>query len=152
MKINVGQTIAISANVGVLIGLILLLLELDQSSTMVRGQTRNDVASELIGLMSQVAGDPELSDLLHRAEIGAELTPEEMQRFNHRQIAMFRYFENVYYQYSLGLYDEAEFAAQKEAWRDYGEPARNKFWCQYQHTLSPSFREEMAALIVPNGC
>lgn len=91
MKVNVGQTIAISANVGVLIGLILLLLELDQSSTMVRGQTRNDVASELIGLMSQVAGDPVLSDLIYRAESGVELTPEEMQRYIHRQIAMFRY-------------------------------------------------------------
>ncbi len=152
-KIDLGQTITILANVGILIGIILLLVELNQSSTMVRGQTRNEISSELVGLMSQVANNSELANLVYRADQGQELTPEEMIQFNHRTISMIRYFENVHDQYRLGLYDEAEFETQREAWRNfYLSPATTAFWCGYRSTVSPSFREEIDGLISTDEC
>ncbi len=149
-KIN--RWLTLGANLGVLVGIILILIELNQNATMMRGQTRNDVSVELIDLMSQVVTNPQLASLIHRVETGEELTPEELVQFEHREIAMFRYFENVHYQYRQGLYDEVEFSTQREAWRRYWTPARISFWCDYRSTVSPDFRDEMDGLLSANQC
>ena len=149
---KVNRWLTLGANLGVLVGIILILIELDQNATMMRGQTRNDVSVELIDLMSQVANNPQLASLIHRVESGEELTPEEFVQYEHREVAMFRYFENAHYQYRQGLYDEVEFSAQREAWRKYWHPARVNFWCGYRSTVSPDFRAEMDSLLGANQC
>ena len=149
-KIN--RWLTLGANLGVLVGIILILIELNQNATMMRGQTRNDVSVELIDLMSQVVTNPQLASLIHKVESGEVLNPEESIQFLHREIAMFRYFENVHYQYRQGLYDEAEFSTQREAWRAYKTPARVEFWCGYRLTVSPDFRAEMDDLLVIDNC
>ncbi len=149
-KIN--RRLTLGANLGVLVGIILILIELNQNATMMRGQTRNDVSVELIDLMSQVVTNPQLASLLHKVNSGEVLTPEESIQFQHREIAMFRYFENVHYQYRQGLYDESEFSAQREAWRAYWPPLRIRFWCEYRSTMSPAFRAEIDGLIGENQC
>jgi hypothetical protein len=143
-KIN--RWLTLGANLGVLVGIILILIELNQNATMMRGQTRNDVSVELIDLMSQVVTNPQLASLIHKVNSGEVLTPEESIQFQHREIAMFRYFENVHYQYRQGLYDESEFSTQREAWKRYWTPARVIFWCDYRSTVSPDFRAEMDSL------
>ena len=143
-KIN--RWLTLGANLGVLVGIILILIELNQNATMMRGQTRNDVSVELIDLMSQVVTNPQLASLIHKVSNGEVLTAEESIQFQHREIAMFRYFENVHYQYRQGLYDESEFSTQREAWKRYWTPARVSFWCEYRATVSPDFRAEMDSL------
>ena len=149
-KIN--RWLTLGANLGVLVGIILILIELNQNATMMRGQTRNDVSVELIDLMSQVVTNPQLASLIHKVESGDVLTSEESIQFRYRQIAMFRYFENVHYQYRQGLYDEAEFSTQREAWRAYKTPARVEFWCGYRLTVSSDFRAEMDDLLAIDNC
>ena len=149
---SVNRWLTLGANVGILIGIMLLLLELEQNSTMMRGQTRNEVSSELINLMSQVVENRDIAELIDRANSGEELTPVESIQYEHREVAMFRYFENVHYQYRQGLYDESEFSTQREAWRRYASPARIKFWCDYRLTVSLEFRAEMDRLIAANEC
>ena len=96
MKIEpLNRWLILAANLGVLAGIILLVFELNQNRAMMPAQIRNEVAVQLIDLMSQVAIDPELADLLDRAWSGEELTRAEATQFRHRNIAMFRYFENV---------------------------------------------------------
>ena len=75
-KMGLGQTVTALANVGVLIGIILLLIELNQSSTMIRGQTRNEIASEVINLMSQVANNPDLASVWYRATVSPDFRSE----------------------------------------------------------------------------
>ena len=149
-KIN--RWLTLGANLGVLIGIILILMELNQNATMMRGQARNDLSVELIDLMSQVVTNPQLAGLILKIDSGEPLTPEESIQFQHREIAMFRYFENVHYQYRLGLYDEAEFSAQREAWRAYWPPGRASFWCDFRLTVSPDFRAEIDGLHGGTSC
>jgi hypothetical protein len=140
---KVNRWLTLGANLGVLVGIVLILIELNQNASMIRGQTRNDVSVELIDLMSQVATNPQLAGLVNKVNQGDVLTPEELIQFQHREIAMIRYFENVYYQYRQGLYDESEFSTQREAWARYMNPARVSFWCGYRTTVSEDFRAEM---------
>ncbi len=43
-KINVGQTVGILANVGVIAGIVFLVFELQQNREMMRAQTRNELS------------------------------------------------------------------------------------------------------------
>jgi len=156
MKVDrLNQWLTLAANLGVLAGILLVVFELGQNRDelaqnrqMIRAQTRNEVAVQLVNLMSQVASDPELASILNRAWSGEELSAREVVQFNHRTIAMLRYFENVHYQYRQGLYDESEFATQQEAWRDFlANRSTVVFWCGYRHTLSAEFRVAFESLM-----
>jgi hypothetical protein len=119
-----------------------------------RGETRNQVASELSELLRDVGNNPQLADLLVRAENGESLTPAEAMQYQQRILSMLRYFENVHYQYRHGLYDDGEFATQKEAWRKvYATSAIVvPVWCDYRSTFSPEFRAEFDGLLAVHRC
>lgn len=121
---------------------------------MVRAQTRAEISSELTDLLSQVAGDPQLANLIRRADNGEDLTPDEAAQYGHRSAAMFRYFENVHYQFRQGLYDESEYPAHKDAWRMFFSNSKTaaKNWCIYREIVSPAFRAEIDGLISENSC
>ncbi len=112
-KPDLGQTLGILANVGVLLGILLLVYELAQNRQMMRAQTRTQIATEIVGLLGDI--NPQFASVFRRGISGEELTPDEEIQFRYRQLTVFRYFENVHYQYRQGLYDEVEFSAQKEA-------------------------------------
>jgi hypothetical protein len=121
---------------------------------MIRAQTRSQISSELIDLLSQVASDPELASLVRRADNGDELTPDEEKQYGHRSAALFRFFENVHYQYRQGLYDEIEYQAHRKAWRVFFETsvtAANN-WCDYRKVVSPRLKAEIDSLITESPC
>ncbi len=74
---RINRWLTLGANFGVLIGIILLLVELDQTSTMMRAQTRNDVSQGIVDLLSLSANNEQLASLIRRADSGEELTPDE---------------------------------------------------------------------------
>ncbi len=151
---RLNRWLTLGANLGVLAGIILLILELDQNREMMRAQTRNEISVGIVDLLSQVATDPQLANLIRRADSGEDLTPDEFVQYNHRSAAMFRYFENVHYQYRLGLYDEAEYSKQKEAWRSFFAAAKTGAanWCDYRKTVSTDFMAEIDSLLPINSC
>ncbi len=53
--------------------------------------------------------------MLRRAGRGEQLTDDEHLQFQLRSNALLRYWEDVHYQYRLGLYDEVEYERQKAA-------------------------------------
>jgi hypothetical protein len=142
------------ANLAVLIGIGLVILELQQNREMIRAQTRSEISAGITELLSDVAGDPQLASLIRRADNGEELTPDEEKQYGHRSAAMFRYFENVHYQYRQGLYDESEYLAHREAWRVFFESSKTaaKNWCVYRTIVSTAFRVEIDSLIAEDPC
>jgi hypothetical protein len=151
-KLN--RWLTLCANVGVLIGLIFLIVELDQTRQMNQGETRTQVAAELLELLRDVGNNPQLADLIHRAERGDELTPADLMQYQQRTLSMLRYFENVQYQFRRGLYDKGEFSTQKEAWRKVYAASRPtiRIWCDYRNTFSPEFRAEFDGLLNEFKC
>ena len=152
-KDNLNRWLTLGANLGVLVGILLLILELDQTREMMRAQTRNEISVGIVDLMSQVATDPQLANLIRRADSGDNLTPDEYVQYNHRSAAMFRYFENVHYQYRQGLYDESEYSKQKDAWKEYFSNATTPvIWCNYRNTVSAEFMAEIDSLLTTDSC
>ncbi len=112
---SVSKWLTLTTNIGVVIGLILLLVELDQNSDLVRAQIHqarsdahvghrlNDVESKHwtpIMLKLQEHGYP--SDI---ASIDA-LSPEELYRFKDYIAARHTDLDNLHYQHQQGYLDE----------------------------------------------
>ena len=109
--------LTLGANLGVLVGLFLLIAELNQNRDMMRAQTRHELAMGIVDLLQTPASNEQLADLMYRAKSGEEMTPTELFQFQLGTNALYRYWENVHYQYRVGLYDDIEFGKQREAWR-----------------------------------
>ena len=151
-KLN--RWLTLGANLGVIAGLILLVLELDQNRQMMRAQTRHEIAMGIVDMLQVPASNEQLADLMYRAEIGEALTPVERYRFNMRTNALLRYWEDAHYQYRVGLYDDVEFSKQKEAWRSafLRSQGMRLHWCEVRPLYSPDYAAEMNMLLPEDTC
>jgi len=146
--------LTLAANLGVLGGLIVVILQLNQNEKMIRAQTRHELSSEIVGLLHGAAADEHLAEVMYRGYGGEALSPQELYVFEMRLNALLRYWEDVHYQYRMGLYDEAEFSRQKMAWRVSmirGERAI-AYWCRVRDLYSAGFASEMDGLLPADAC
>jgi len=138
----------------VLLGLIFVGLELRQNQQMMRAQIRNDLSVGLNDIILVTAANEQLADVRRRFGEGTQLTDTEINQLWSWENAIFRYWENVHYQYRTGLYDEVEFLAQREAWRKsmLRSRAHRYHWCDWGETYSPEFRADMDKLTPAGSC
>ncbi len=111
-KIDLGQTITILANLGVIAGIIFLAIELAQNQDMMMAQTRNEMTRTIIELNSLSMSD-QLAGLILKGNAGEPLSEIERFQFARWATNWLRYYENATYQYSQGLFDEEEWAGQR---------------------------------------
>ena len=152
-KLDLGQTLGILANVGVLTSILLLVYELNQNRQMMAAQTRNAIADTLIQILSDEADNPVFQNAEVKIAAGERLSPLEERQVISRRIARFRYWENVYYQYRQGLFDDNEYIGQRESWRRILSDARaREHWCRRANVHSEQFLAEINALLGETGC
>jgi len=151
---RLNRWLTLGANLGVLVGIILLVVELNQNREMMRAQTRNELAMGIVDLLQTLAANEQLANVLFRANSGAEITPRELFQFELRTNALFRYWEDVHYQYRVGLYDEIEFDRQRDAWKKSFDMSTRQadYWCRVRLLYSPEFMAEMDKLLTDNPC
>ena len=151
---RLNRWLTLGANLGVLLGIVLVIVELNQNRDMMRAQTRHELSMGIVELLLVPSSNEQLSDVMYRAGTGAELSPEELFQFHMRTNALFRYFENVHYQYRVGLYDETEFARQRSAWRASmaASVGMAQYWCRVRTLYSPEFAAEMDSLRTDDPC
>lgn len=146
--------LSLVANVGALIGLLLVGLQLRQNRDLMRAQVRHELAMGIVELLNSPAGNSQLASVLRRGALGDSLTPDDQFQFELRSNALLRYWENVHYQYRQGLYDEVEFAKQKEAWGAAmtTSVAFVAYWCEVRTLYSPLFMAELDGLLTTRMC
>ncbi|MDX1508250.1 MAG: hypothetical protein R3358_08215 [Woeseiaceae bacterium] len=148
------QWLSIGANLAVFVGLILLVYELNQTRELTKAQIRDEMSDGIFDLFMHTAGNEQLADVLVRGNAGEELSPSEQFQFQSRTRAMFRYFENVNYQYRMGLYERPEYERQTRAWQNYLaiSPAAVDVWCSYRETVSAEAEKEIDSLLTTYTC
>ena len=121
---------------------------------MIRAQTRHQLAQGIVDIEMSGAINAQLMDILVRAEEGEQLTTSEDWQYRARTNALFRYWENVHYQFRQGLYDETEFSKYKETWgislQNYSHIRR--YWCEVSLRYSPEFAADLSELLGENSC
>jgi hypothetical protein len=150
-KRSMGQFFAAAS---VVLSLLFVGWEIRQNTALARAQTRNELSISLVELLSESAGNSQLMSILRRANDGENLTLDETSQFRERQAAMFRYWENVHYQYRRGLYEESEFSRQREAWRRYvnQSAAVAQAWCGIRDVMAIEFAAEVDGLLENYRC
>ncbi|MEZ4584818.1 MAG: hypothetical protein R2909_00250 [Gemmatimonadales bacterium] len=151
---RMARWLPVAANVGALLGLLLVALELRQNRELTRAQIRHDLAMGIVELLHVPAGNLQLAGVLQRAAVGEPLTADERFQFRLRSNALLRYWEDVHYQYRQGLYDEVEFLKQQDAWRAALEGSKGftDYWCEVRSVYSPLFMEAVDELLAPGRC
>ena len=142
------QWIALAANCVTILGLLLVIVQLQQNRALMRAQVRHELASTIVDLLNSSAGNSQLASILRRAGRGEQLTDDEQFQFRLRSNALFRYWEDVHYQYRLGLYDEEEYFRQKAAWKASFASSVGlvRYWSEVRALYSPRFEEEIDEL------
>ena len=153
-KIDLGQTLQFLGNAGIIVGILLLVYELNQNRDLMRAQTRNELSQGLIEILLELTSDEERANLLYRGNDGEDLTDYEYRRYANMTIVQLRYHENVHYQYRNGLYDEVEFLAQREQWRNtvFTSEGLVTVFCLIRSGLSPEFVAEIDGLLTTYRC
>ena len=154
-KIDIGQSVTILANIGVLIGIALLVFELSENRAMTAAEIRNSIAETTAMLIRDEAMNREILEVSRKGLAGEPLEPLEQNQFELFWAAYFRMWENANYQYRVGLYDEAEYEAQRNTWlRLLENPGLLQVWCgrRGRGAVSAPFAEEMDHALEEKGC
>ena len=145
------QLIALAANCVTILGLVLVIVQLRQNRTLMRAQVRHELASTIVDLLNSSATNSQLAGVLRRGNLGEQLTADEEFQFRLRSNALLRYWEDVHYQFRLGLYDEVEYSRQKAAWKATFASSVGfvKYWSEVRSLYSPHFAAEIDGLLPP---
>lgn len=148
------EWIALAANCVTILGLALVIVQLQQNRALMRAQVRHELATTIVDLLNSSANNSELANVLRRGGTGEQLTADEQFQFNLRSNALLRYWEDVHYQYRLGLYDEVEYSRQKEAWKATfaSSVGMVNYWCKVRTLYSPRFVSEIDGLLPDHSC
>jgi hypothetical protein len=143
------QWVALAANGGTIVGLLMVIMQLQQNRTLMRAQVRHELASTIVDLLNSSANNSQLAGVLRRGALGEQLTEDEQMQFRLRSNALLRYWEDVHYQFRLGLYDEVEYSRQKAAWKATFASSVGfvKHWSQVRTLYSPRFAAEIDGLL-----
>ena len=145
------QWIALAANGGTIVGLLMVIMQLQQNRTLMRAQVRHELATTIVELLNSSASNSQLASVLRRAGAGEQLTEDEQFQFRLRSNALLRYWEDVHYQFRLGLYDEVEYERQKAAWKATFANSVGfvNYWSEVRTLYSPRFASEIDGLLPP---
>lgn len=150
---RVSQGVQLAANIGIILSIMFLAWQISENRDLTRAQTRSAIASESAGLLSNEALYADLASIVYRSNQGEELSAEEQFRLERLTLSYFRMWENAHYQYRNGLYDEAEFAGARNAWKvRLNRPRVTEIWCRTRVNYSPVFVADMATLLPADAC
>ena len=152
-KLDLGQTLQLLGNLGIIVGILLIVYELNQNRDLMEAQTRNAIAETIVQILIDEANNLELGEAQLKIQSGESLSPLEERQVGLNQVARFRYWENVYYQYRQGLFDDNEYFGQRESWRGILSSTRVRgHWCRRLDVHSQEFVAEINSLLSDGGC
>jgi hypothetical protein len=147
---QINRWLKIVGNVGALVGIGLLITELNQNNRMVKTQTRNAITESILNFQFNSATSG-LVELSARANAMPDsVTPQEAPRLVQYYVSNFRLWENIHYQYRSGVFDEGEFSAERSSWKALGDrtPLMHAVYCvlRQRQSLSAGFIRELDSL------
>jgi len=143
-KIDLGQTINILANVGVIVGLAFLVYELHQNNEFLEQQERYTFLENVVGFTEFSAADPDVARLIVRSADSGPLS--ELDQFRRCQISL-----NVLYKWQWE-FDNLEITADgpiANAWRSFWRISKfDDCWQLQEAAVFPEFAQFLNTNII----
>jgi hypothetical protein len=148
-KINLGQTITILANLGVIAGIVFVVFELRQNTRAVQLASAQSYLTGGSELDLRIATDAALAALLTRSEDLQPLSGVEELQLERFTYAVLRQWETAHYLTSIGALDQQLWLAyrreiQKILLRGTG---MRDYWRSNSESFTIGFRDEIDAMI-----
>ena len=106
MKANsVSRWLTLGANLGVLVGIVFLAIELRQNNELLEAQTRADNFDRMIGFAEQIMENPTLATVLQKTENNEEITEVEDILLRAMALRTFRQLEWTFREVEAGRLD-----------------------------------------------
>ncbi len=152
MEIDLGQTIEILANIGVLAGIGFLAYELRQNTRALKLSSAHDFLSNEFTFDLRVATDPELATLILKGTNSSELTEVERFRLSRWAFAGLRQWEHAHYLYRIGALVERFWVAMRHELQNIlsVDPSASEFWKANRSSFTEPFNSVMET-IIPGG-
>ena len=138
-----------AASIGVLLGIVFLGMEIRQNTEMMRSQARDAITEKQMMFSEWVTTEPDMATALVAANQGTDsMTPDQFMMFAYFMAGVWREWENSYYQYQQGLFQENEFQTRMRRWRSQMQmPAAASQWRATREWYAPDFRAEVDAIV-----
>lgn len=141
---KVNELLSLTASVGVIASIIFLGIETQQNTDMMKSQTRNSIVENQLTFYERVIDNADFAAILNDLRVDSELyQPGSSERVRYHFFAMsqFRMWENEWYQYQMGLFDEEEFNSRVNTWKSNIDVAINQnIWRSIRKDFSEDFR------------
>ncbi len=149
---NLNEWLTLLANVGVLAGIVFLGMEMQQNTQMMRAQTRDSVTDKLMNWYMDISTDLYAAEILVKGNTGETLEGAEFRSYEFMILSNLRMWENEWYQYQIGLFEQAEFEPRLVGWGNLVRniPGYTLIWERNRDTFSPEFRDQIDSLIADN--
>ena len=148
-KLDPGQVLQMLANFAVLIGIMFLAVEINQSTEATRASSRDAAVDQALSFFEQRLDN----EVIARAEFKL-LSGDELDAFESYQLASFQYFnfrtfENIFIHYENGLFSQSEWVKYRGILVEVLESNEiaMELWNATPSHWSASFRAEVAARI-----
>lgn len=119
-KIDLGQSLGIAANIGVILGIVFLAIEIRQAGQAIAGSAYQARALAMMARQDMVADSDNLGDALFMSARGETLDERERGRIYSSYLGAYFRIDGLFYQYELGLlpddYYENVFDAEMRLW------------------------------------
>lgn len=141
-KIDLGQTIGILANIGVIAGLGLLVLELSQNNDLLTAEARSTRAAVRNEMRTLYLENPDLIQILLKAQRQEPLSGEEGYQLRSLMALTLNNLQYVYVEYQEGLIEEADLGI--AGWRRLYHnqyPGMSTLWPEIKATYRTDFVE-----------
>ena len=148
-KIDLGQAIAILANVGVIAGIVFLGLELQQNNELLEAQARESLLDRRTGANELLATNGDLARIMEKSELGGELTLAEgiqLDSYYRRVLASFEWQFDEYRRGRLD-FEDIKTKALAESFNNAGR-RMSKVWDEWREQASPGFIEFMQQYVI----
>ena len=138
-KIDFGQTIVTLANLGVIVGIMFLAIELNQNNQLLKNEARYNLQLSRSGELDDLWRNPDLSELMEKSRQGGTLTDSEHRRLGAYVLSRFIRWEWYYEQYRDELIDQSNLPI--AAWRIFlgRNPWAAEYFAEYREVFSPDF-------------
>jgi len=149
---SLNRWLSLAANVGVLIGIVFLAIEIQQNTEMTRAQITQGRAEISVAMAEMNVNSDYLPSIRAKISNSEALTQEEAIRYQNWLRAVFRSQDNNFQQYKQGLLGEHIPRALAETARDavVNDPVGRDFWEQSKRMFSDDYIEFVDQLIAEN--
>ncbi len=141
-KFDIGKTIQIIANIGVIAGIFFVGFELQQNTVAVKSEASNGIQENNAAIYEVILSDP-MMDIYQRGMVNpADLTVLETGKFHAFWTFTLTTYQNVYFQVLEGAYDGQRVEGWWQHLRSQFEYSGfNEHWTSRSFILSAEFRD-----------